>query len=530
MSARHMMLFSLIALPLVVAGCGSGFLGGDAAPDGPGPSAGTVTAGSLAMDVESPADLEIATVTTSGNVGFTVLSGTTIHRLHEAGPDQEWIAFSGDDPQGTDQEIFLIKPDGTGLTQVTDNAHNDWQPGWSPDATQIVYGQQGVPDREIHTTNVDGTGDTNITNNAIHDSEPQWSPNGDRIVFVQNPGADSDIWTMDTDGGNPSQVTDNALDDAMPDWSPDGTRIAFAQASGGDWEICVVNADGTGLTTLTNNAVEDASPAWSPNGQDIVFTRWDGNDDEVWVMKSDGSAAQVVTSNAVHDRFPDWSPDGSRIVFSRYDPDEEVVTVKPDGTGEMVLTNNATTDVHPAWSPIPRVKRALIGADGTDLGADPPFGRARPMAIVGLTADGMVSATTVVMNDYDWPTLNVEPLQDFSAQLAAVRTSGRYVKGFKEDMGSGADPVLWELRAKPLTTNALVLLSVETGRIASIIASSETIASGVGDVVADAGGQVVLRGAFTQAYSAADPSRNLVSGSATEVVVDERTGAVLSAH
>ena len=532
MSARHMMLLSLIAIPLVLVGCSSSTPGGDPSPDGPGPAAGTVTAGSLSMEVESPADFVMATLATSGNVGFTVLSGTTIHRLHEAGPDQEWIAFSGDDPLGTDQEIFLIKPDGTGLTQVTDNADNDWQPAWSPDGIQLAFQQQAAPDREIHVINVDGSGDTNITDNTIHDQEPHWSPSGDRIVFGQNPGSTTDIWAMDTDGSNLSRLTDNSVDDITPDWSPDGTKVAFSQNLSGDYEICIMNADGTGQTIVTSNAVDDLSPAWAPNGRRIVFSRFDGSDHELWTMAPDGSGAQTVTNNAQHDRSPDWSPDASRIVFYRDTGigDEDLWTVKPDGTGERRLTNNATTDAHPAWSPIPRVKRALIGAPSTDLGCDPPFGPARPMAIIGLTADGMVSATTVVMNDYDWSSLRVEPLQDFSDQLAAVRTSGRYVKGFKEDMGFGKDPVLWELRAKPITTNALVLLSVETGRIASIIASSETIASGVSDAVAEPGGQLVLRGAFTQAYSAADPSRNLISGSATEVVVDERTGAVLSAH
>lgn len=46
-------------------------------------------------------------------------------------PDGQWIAFNS--LRNNDQaDIFIIRPDGTGLNQVTNHPEPDWQPQWEP--------------------------------------------------------------------------------------------------------------------------------------------------------------------------------------------------------------------------------------------------------------------------------------------------------------------------------------------------------------------------------------------------------------
>jgi Tol biopolymer transport system component len=49
-------------------------------------------------------------------------------------PDGEWIAFTAyTDVANRDQascEIFILRVNGTGLRQLTDNAYCDYQPRW----------------------------------------------------------------------------------------------------------------------------------------------------------------------------------------------------------------------------------------------------------------------------------------------------------------------------------------------------------------------------------------------------------------
>ena len=87
-----------------------------------------------------------------------------------------------DNPTG-DSEIFTIRPDGTGLKQITHNTSGDVAPVFSPDGTKIVYESLGKQtsnsqgDREVYRMNaLDGSGKKNLTNNGsgVHDKFPDW--------------------------------------------------------------------------------------------------------------------------------------------------------------------------------------------------------------------------------------------------------------------------------------------------------------------------------------------------------------------
>ena len=44
-----------------------------------------------------------------------------------------WSAEDGD------REIYIMRPDGTDVRQLTVNDENDWDPAWFPDGTRIVF-------------------------------------------------------------------------------------------------------------------------------------------------------------------------------------------------------------------------------------------------------------------------------------------------------------------------------------------------------------------------------------------------------
>ena len=72
----------------------------------------------------------------------------------------------------TSAEIWTINPDGSGLTQLTNNFVEERAPAWSPDGTRITYMcKQGTvapdSDNEICVMNADGTGQTQLTFNTL---------------------------------------------------------------------------------------------------------------------------------------------------------------------------------------------------------------------------------------------------------------------------------------------------------------------------------------------------------------------------
>jgi len=91
-------------------------------------------------------------------------------------PATSRIAFTSD-RDGND-EIYVIKADGLGLTRLTDNPEpeHDCYPAWSPDGNRIAFDSDRDNNAEIYVMNADGTDPRNLTNNRASDVEPVWSP------------------------------------------------------------------------------------------------------------------------------------------------------------------------------------------------------------------------------------------------------------------------------------------------------------------------------------------------------------------
>jgi len=104
-------------------------------------------------------------------------------------PKGDWICFTSN-REDNDYEIYIIRPDGTGLKRLTHLPGNDAHSTWSPDGEWIAFssGRAGFKDEaalhphnpqsyvEITVMRADGSQITALTDNPWEDATPRWAP------------------------------------------------------------------------------------------------------------------------------------------------------------------------------------------------------------------------------------------------------------------------------------------------------------------------------------------------------------------
>ncbi len=256
-------------------------------------------------------DLRIVRSDGTGDRQLTTLRAT---RFPAWSPDGREIAFASQN--AGDQEIDVVKPDGTGLRRVVSSG--SW-PEWSPDGMKIAF----LRGNDVYVIRRDGTGELRLTTDGRSTQPLTWSHDSTRIAVTRR----GDIWSVRADGGGQTLLTINPPSAVQPAWSPDGSKIAWAAGTSGPEGIYVINADGGARTRLTTDA--DEFPAWSADSSKLAFVR---NANELWVMNASGSGQRRLTPRSqVYDR-PYWARDGSSILIgddesdSTFDPGVRLVS------------------------------------------------------------------------------------------------------------------------------------------------------------------------------------------------------------
>lgn len=121
-------------------------------------------------------------------------------------PDEKWISFIAQETQR--EELYLIKPNGEGLHQLTKAGYDVFQYEWSPDGKQILAVVNNGGSFELMLIETE-TGQTSVLRSdvGIH-SNPNWSQDGSFITFeFESPTLPSDLYRMELPSKKIAQLT-----------------------------------------------------------------------------------------------------------------------------------------------------------------------------------------------------------------------------------------------------------------------------------------------------------------------------------
>ncbi len=276
------------------------------------------------------------------------------------------IAFTGfphddSDPDyapndGTDLEIWSIRPDGTAERNVTDDEGEGYGGIWSPSGRRLLYTchSMGSFSSSVCVMRADGTHRRRLTDGSAGDHPSSWSPDGKHILFsrLTDENSDTDIWRMRADGTHERKLTEGTGHEREAHWSPSGRRIVFTGSHHGNEELYLMAQDGSRIRRLTKNDRQDTSADWSPDGKRLVFLRSRGGyDHDIWTMRLKGRVDRRIRDDLLGPFGPVWSPDGRKIAFAD-GGNYNIYVMKADGTDRRRLTSSPREDLAPSWQPL----------------------------------------------------------------------------------------------------------------------------------------------------------------------------------
>ena len=260
-------------------------------------------------------------------------------------------------------QIYAVRPDGSGLRQLTHRRGGAGGAEWSPDGRRITFTAAGDDRLHVFVKRLGG-GVRQVTRGGGQFTDPTWSPDGRRIAAVRGHWVqgrlryEQSLVVMRADGRRRRTVyAGGELATASPAWSPDGRSIAFVHTDigmlGADPNLYVVPAEGGEARRITEGGSQQ-DPDWSPDGRLIAYT-WGSPARRRRSARrpapTGSGDALLVDDLAVSEGWPAWAPSGRRVAFSRFG---RIWTVAADGTAPERLTDVRTTGVShwdPSWQP-----------------------------------------------------------------------------------------------------------------------------------------------------------------------------------
>jgi Tol biopolymer transport system component len=341
---------------------------------------------------QQPASIKTVRLTEGTNIAATL------------SPDHQQVII---DLQGA---LWSLPIAGGSATRLTDPFLEPARPDWSPRGDLVAFESYAGGTFHIWMMKPDGSDLRQLTTGHGDDRDPRFSPDGATIAFSSDRAfkGSYDVWTVDVAAGTLTQRTfDNNLEEFEPAWSPDGTKIAFVSGtSSAGARIESVDMAGNRTTLIAPpTGARVNSPSWSPDGSKLTYIQFQNNksqlmiagsaiapnvdvfpfpvswlsasmalytaDGKIWTVNVSGGAptqiafqADVVLNRPSYTRKtfdfdtprrqavkgivgPALSPDGKRVVFQAVN---QLWLMDIGGTPRQ-LTNDSYYKCDPSWSP-----------------------------------------------------------------------------------------------------------------------------------------------------------------------------------
>ena len=321
-------------------------------------------------------------------------------------------------------------------------------PFWSPDGAHIVFTGYDGGLSDLFMVNPDGTGLTRLTEDRYAELHPVWSPDGKTIAFATDRGPQTNLETLSF---GPLRIALYHLGDGRielldrmggqninPQWAPDGRSLAFVSDRTGVPNVFLYDLTDRRVYQLTNafsgiSGITPISPAisWAGQADRLAITYYEKGDYNVYAMDN---------------------PRG--LKRAPYTPREPVVAHAPETAADTV----AAPAAHQIPSTMPLATASVYRFRGSFRASAADSG-GHPAGPEPVSVKALLDSATVPL-----PDPSGFSLKPYSAKLAAdvlVQPSVGYQRGFGSGFFGGSAVSFSDM----LGNRRLVLAGGVNGRI-----------------------------------------------------------------
>ena len=215
---------------------------------------------------------------------------------------------------------FLSLLDSTGRTLRVIPSRFAWEPRFSPDGRRVAYGDfaAGRDSSDVWVADLETGEVQRLTSDGHDNNDPVWSPDGTQIVFDRLAPGGKDLYMQPAAGGPVSRFLRRPGTQWPTDWTRDGTLLFTEETAHGDINLWAQPIGGGEAKPVATSPGHEMAARVSADGRWLAYQSDESGRDEIYVQSypAPGRRTPVSLGGGVN---PVWRRDGRVLYYWKVD-------------------------------------------------------------------------------------------------------------------------------------------------------------------------------------------------------------------